>query len=125
MAMYALINNGVIEGYRDFESPPTNPAGKPWLTFLPVADTNPAVTDPDTEVKEGPVVTIGATEVTRVWTVRAKTAGEIDAEKQVVVDGMQKVILEVLFNHENRLRTLQSQGAVTRAQFRNAIKGML
>jgi hypothetical protein len=125
MALYALLNNGVVESYREFDSAPTNPAGKPWLTFLPVVDTNPAVTDPGTEVKEGPVVTIGVTEVTRVWTVRAKTAGEIDAERQGVVDGMQKVILEVLFNHENRLRALQSQGAVTRAQFKNAIKGML
>ncbi len=125
MTLYALINNGSIEGYRQFEAVPENPLGKPHLTWLPVVDTDPAITDAATQVKEGPVITIGATEVTRVWTVRAKTAPELDAEKQLVVDGMQKVILEILFNHENRIRTLNSQAAVTVAQFKNAIKGML
>lgn len=125
MALYALINNGVIEAYREFETQPNNPAGKPWLIFLPVVDTSPAIADPATEIKEGPVVTIGATEVTRVWTVRAKTTQELDNEKQFVVNSMDRVLLEIAFNHENRIRTLAGQGAVTRAQFKTAIKGML
>lgn len=51
-------------------------ASKPYL--LPIEDTRPPV-DAVAEVEEGPVVTILADKVTRVWTVRAKTSGELDA----------------------------------------------
>jgi hypothetical protein len=126
MANFALVDNGTtVVRYQEFGSQPSNPAGKPWFTWLPVVDTNPSVSNPETEIKEGPVVTVGPSNVTRVWTVRAKTAPELDAQKTAIVDGLQRLILEALFNHENRIRALDGQGAVTRAQFKNAIKGML
>jgi hypothetical protein len=49
---------------------------KPYL--LPVEDTRPEV-NAIGEVEEGPEVTILADKVTRVWTVRAKNSGELDA----------------------------------------------
>lgn len=51
-------------------------AGKPYL--LPVEDTRPEV-DAVSEVREGPVVTVGKDKVTRVWTVRTKNGGELAA----------------------------------------------
>ena len=36
-----------------------------------------------------------------------------------------EVVAKVLFNHENRLRTLQGQPTITPQQFANALKAML
>lgn len=49
-------------------------ANKPFR-WLPLVVVNPPV-DTETEVKEGPVDVITATECTRTWTVREKTAQE-------------------------------------------------
>lgn len=124
MATFALIDgaNAVLK-YADYAQQPADPVGKGWK-WLPVVDTDPSY-DAATQVKTGPVVTVGASNVTRVWTVRAKTAPELDAEKQAKADGLDLVILEILFNHENRIRALNSQAAITKLQFRNAIKALL
>ena len=79
---YARIQAGEIVAIVDL--PGGAPAGsvvgahasKPYL--LPIEDTRPAL-DAVAEVEEGPVVTIGADKVTRVWTVRPKNDGELDA----------------------------------------------
>lgn len=79
---YARIQAGAIVEIVDL--PGGAPAGsvvgahasKPYL--LPIEDTRPSL-DAVAEVEEGPVVTILADKVTRVWTVRAKTSGELDA----------------------------------------------
>lgn len=126
MLMYALVENGnTVREYRTLAAQPPNPAGKPTLKWLPVVDNDSSITDPDTQIKEGPTVVITITEVTRTWTVRSKTAGELTAEKDAKVEGLDKVILTILFNHENRIRTLAGQGSVTLNQFKNAVKGLL
>jgi hypothetical protein len=51
-----------------------NPAGRP------VETTDPPF-DPATEVREGPTITILADKVTEVFTVRAKTQEELDADQ--------------------------------------------
>lgn len=79
---YARIHAGEIVEILDI--PGGAPAGsvvgahstKPYL--LPVEETRPEV-DPVAEIEEGPTVTIGKDKVVRVWTVRAKNSGEIDA----------------------------------------------
>jgi hypothetical protein len=126
MPLYAIVENGnTVREYRTYDAQPPNPAGKPSIKILPVVDNDSSITDPDTQVKEGPTVVITATEVTRTWTVRNKTAGELTAEKDAKVEGLDKAILTVLFNHENRIRTLNSQSTVTVNQFKNAIKALL
>lgn len=92
--------------------------------LVPVEDTNPPV-NPATEIKTGPVVTAFADKVTRVWTVRSKTAQELDDEKTAAAAGINDVLFKVAFNHENRIRTLAGQASVTAAQFRAAIKALL
>lgn len=79
MTEYAIIDDGVIVAFRDFDEEPGSLAGKPYRQFLPVVVTNPDY-DPVTQIKTGPVVTIGETEVTRVWTVTDKSQAQIDAE---------------------------------------------
>lgn len=87
MAFYVLLRNvddsivEEVDGDRRFRSgePPVLKPEK-GLRWLPIIVTNPTY-DGNTQVKEGPVVTVNATDVTRVWTVRDKTAQELDEQK--------------------------------------------
>jgi hypothetical protein len=101
---------------------------KPGWRWLPVEETNPPF-DPATQVQTGPVVTVEAARVTRVWTMRDKTAPElaagIDAEKESTLDRFDVLAFKVLFDHENRLRALEGKAAITAAQFRAALKARL
>jgi hypothetical protein len=45
--------------------------------------------------------------------------------KQKLTDNVNLVLLRILFNHENRIRTLQGQAQITVAQFKNAIQNLL
>ena len=84
--LYALVtNDDQIKEYRDHSNTPPNLPLK-GLRWLPVADTNPPFNQV-TQNRTGPVVTVRATEVTRVWTVANKTAGEIDADKTAAATG--------------------------------------
>ena len=86
MTMYALIQTStsdikeVVDGNKRFRSgnPPTlNPAKDlHWLPFTKVQPTY----DSKTQVRTGPVEEVTAKEVTQTWTVRDKTAQEIDAD---------------------------------------------
>ena len=76
---WALVKDGVIIEYRDY--PPANDQsvlapGKPRM--LPVVEER-ADYDPASEALDGPNIIIGATQVTKRWTKRAKTQSEIDA----------------------------------------------
>jgi hypothetical protein len=85
MADYILLNNSddsVIEEadssrFRKTGKPPTLKSEKAmrWLKLV--------VVDPDqgeNQIKEGPVIDISSKTYTRTWTVRDKTAAELDAE---------------------------------------------
>lgn len=126
MAEYALLDaaNAILE-YRQFDSVPNDPIGKNWR-WLPVIVTDPAFNS-ETEVKEGPVVTIEPMRVTRIWTVRAKTTAELDAGRTAKIDDVAEAILRAICNHENRIRALQTppDPAVTLAQCRAALKALL
>lgn len=122
--MHALANPTTNE-VKEYQSnvDPTVATRPPWK-WLPVQETDPAY-DPAGQVKEGPVVTVFADKVTRTWAVRAKTAQELDGEKDAVVNGMDLVLLKVAFNHENRVRVLEGKQPITLAQFKAAIKALL
>ena len=99
-------------------------ATRPGWKWLPVEVTDPPY-DPSSQVKEGPVLSVLADRVTRIFTVRAKTAGEIDADKDGVVSAMDMLVFKVLFSHENRVRALEGKAAITAPQFRAALKAMI
>ena len=65
-------------------------------------------------------------QVVQVWAAAvAKTAQELDADKDRVLDRYDILTFKVLFNHENRIRALEGQSARTAAQFRAALKALL
>jgi hypothetical protein len=125
MSLYALVSlaDKVVVDTRDFADVPPDVTRK-GIEWLPVEVTDPAC-DPATQVKSGPVETVGNEGVTRVWTVREMTAAEIDAAKDAAVAGFDAVALRVLMNHENRIRALEGKQAITAPQFRTALKALL
>lgn len=73
--LYALIDtDGTIRRFETHETTPPALATAKGLRWLPVADETPEP-GPE-EVVEGPVVTIGAAVVNRVWMLRPKTSAE-------------------------------------------------
>jgi hypothetical protein len=124
MAEYALIEiaTNVIREFREFALTPLDVTRK-GIKWLPVVVTNPPATS--LQIKEGPVITVEAERVTRVWTVRDKTPAEIDAEKEDYLDNIERLGFEIDFDHENRIRVLEARPTVTAAQFRAALKARL
>ena len=97
------------------------------IKWLPAPKADLPSFNPATQVRAGPTYTVGSKAVTEAYTVRAKTAQELDAEKDALVarNESDKLIFEVLFDMANRIRALESKSAITRAQFRAHLKGLL
>lgn len=131
MADWALIRISTNAFLRRFaaESPPLQPNPAKDAKWLPLTVTDPPF-DPETQVKEGPVITVGAESATMVWTVRAKNAGELDAEKDAEVAGIDvadglRAVARVLFQVVNEVRVLQAQPTLSAAQFIALLKSKL
>jgi hypothetical protein len=85
MARYACINDGdlsvrrEVEGDTEFRrgTPPALPR-KPFH-WVPVIVVKPSYSSA-TQIRTGPVEVVTSTELTRTWTVRDKTARELEAE---------------------------------------------
>lgn len=124
MTEYALVSPAnVVDRYASNVDPTVQTrAGWRWL---PVEATDPGVFDGATQVKEGPTVSVLSDKVTRVWTVRAKTAQELDDDKEATLDRFAGLMLKIAFNHENRVRVLEAKAPVTAVQFRAALKALL
>jgi len=128
---YVLVEDGTdailkeVEGDREFRSgnPPKLPL-KPFR-WLPLEITNPDVTDHTTHIKEGPVTTVKAKKVTRVLTVRPKTADELDADKEGQIPPSNSIQFKAMLDVENRTLALESKPAVTVDDYRETLKGML
>jgi hypothetical protein len=122
MAEFALINpHGEIDRTaRDID--PTVPTKAGWR-WIPVEITRPSTSS--TQILEGPVVTILDDKVTRIWSVRERTADELEAIKDRQVDGVNQLTVAIGLDHENRIRALEGKPAVTLAQFRAALKARL
>src|SRR5688572_18945696 len=125
MTLFAIYDDGAFVAERDFDAKPDLP-GKPYRKFYAVEKVDPAW-NAATQVRSGPVIEEDhAAEIRRyVWTVRDKTAEELDADNEAKIDRVDMLVFKVLFNHENRIRTLAGQPQVTALQFRNALKAML
>jgi hypothetical protein len=92
MAYYALIQTStstvqdVVDGDAQFRSGtlPILLPGKD-LHWLPFVKVDPDV-DHDTQIKTGPVDVVSKTKVTRTWTVKSKTAQELDDRKNALAE---------------------------------------
>lgn len=121
---YALVNpQGDVDRFDSSVDPSVQTrAGWRWLPAPPAE--RPAF-DPATQVLEGPVLMVAETAVTESYSVRAKTAGELDANREAALDRLDLALFKIAFNHENRLRALEGKAAITALQFRTAIKALL
>ena len=121
----AIYRDGVFVEEREFAEKPDLPQ-KPQLKFYAVEIVKPTF-DIATQIRSGPVIEEDhVAEIRRhVWTVRDKTAEELDADAEARIDQVDVLAFKVMFNHENRIRTLAGQPQVTAAQFRTALKAML
>ena len=121
---YALVRpDGTIDRLAiDIDPTMATRAGWRWL---PAEPATPPSFDAATQVLTGPARAVGADLVAESYMVRDKTAGEIDADHEAMLDRMDAALLRVAFSQENRLRALESKVAVTAAQFRAAIKALL
>jgi hypothetical protein len=128
MARYALIRpDNTIKDFAHDGRGGIDPSvrTKPGYRWVPAPEAQRPAYDPETQVIEGPVRTVGASEVTETYSVRAKTAAELDADKDAKISIMDRAQLRVLFNHENRIRALEGKQAITQAQFVAAVKALL
>jgi hypothetical protein len=123
MTIYALVTPTDTVDRRASNVRP-NVGTKPGWRWLEVEQVNPSY-DPVTEIKTGPVTTIEETSVVDTWTVRLKTAQEIDDEKAAKVSAIDALQFLVSFDMENRVRVLESKSTITAAQYRAALKARL
>lgn len=120
-ALYALIDTtGAVSEMRDFATAPPNLARK-GIEWRPVVITDPAF-DPVTQIRTGPVDTIFPTQVTRVWTVRSKTAQELDDDKTAQVDAMGEIPFKSALDTHNSWRVSVGLATVTEAQYKATLK---
>jgi hypothetical protein len=129
MARFACIRTSdnsffLPERFRHYESKPGDLPNK-GLKWLPAPIVAQPAYDEATHVLTGPFYSIGEAEVTESWTVREKTAQEIDDEKTSRVNSYDRLAFEIAFDMENRVRVLEGRASVTRAQYRTALKARL
>tara|TARA_B100002003_G_scaffold12402_1_gene10651 strand:+ start:231 stop:623 length:393 start_codon:yes stop_codon:yes gene_type:complete len=114
-----------VEGDKEFRSgtPPDLPQ-KPFR-WLPLEITNPDIPSRITHLKEGPVTTVRAKKITRVWTVRPKTADELDTIKEEQIPHSDSIQFKTMLDVENRTLALEGKPTVTVLEYRETLKGML
>lgn len=150
MPRYARVNaQDQMDLLRTYGAQPDPNAAKGWRWLL-CAPVDPPAFDSKTQVRTGPTYTVGASAVTEGWSVRSKTAQEIDADKDAAVDALgatsvYQVLLRALLELENDNRTIKAKinalitatgastppftagqaGQITMAQLKTAIKNLL
>lgn len=125
MTTFAIYDDGAFVAERDFDEKPSL-AGKPYRKFYSVETVKPSFNSA-TQVRTGPVVEEDHDKEIRrhVWTVRDKTAEELDADKAEQVSAVNVLTFKVGLDHENRLRKLEGRAEITADQFRAALKARL
>lgn len=127
MPRCALVFNGNVVGISERGDPNVQTrAGYRWM--LCSVGTKPAF-DPASETVEGPSYTVNASDVTETFTKRALTAQESSDAKDAAIASLNgstfSALFRVLFNFNNRIRTLEGQATMTASQFKAAIKALL
>ena len=126
MTMYALVDpsNQINRVLSDAMVDPTVPTKLNWR-WLPIQPVGDVAYDPATQTKDGPVYSVLSDRITATYAIRNKTPAELDAERDFQVTTVSLVMLRALFNHENRIRALESKQPITVEQFRTALKALL
>jgi hypothetical protein len=114
------LSDKAIMEQRDFAETPPDVSRK-GIAWLPLAIVDPAF-DPDTQVKAGPVDTVGEDAVTRVWTVRDMTADELAArQEEKITAAVGTVGLPILLDVVNTARAASGQDPLDETTFKAQI----
>ena len=128
MTKYALVGDTTkeilreVEGDKEFKngSPPDLPLKD--FSWLPLVEEDRPEIDHETEVWEGPEVAVNETEVTRSWSVRAKTDEELGAQTEKFLDDLLNFRGFVAFLNALDNGTIQPGADVGIATLREKIK---
>ncbi len=121
MGKFVHVHEGRIYKRFEADSVPAHKASY-LLPYVESVDDQSTGSRKVTTVEE----TIHADKVEHVTSIRDMTAQELDDEKQQQVDREIDLLqFKILFNHENRIRDLESKNPITKAQFRAALKAEL
>jgi hypothetical protein len=93
--------------------------------ILPCPEVPRPTFNKETHYLTGPHYTVTDTEVVESWEIVAFTPEELDARKDTQVNQKDRVILQLLFNQENRLRVLEQKPELTMAAYKTLVKGLL
>lgn len=99
-------------------------ATKPGWRWLPVVEDPPPAHDSAIQKLER-FQTIQQDRVYCYYTVSDKTPQEIDQEKTQAVESVGSLVLNILLNQENRIRTLEQQAAVTLEEYKQLLKTLV
>lgn len=102
-----------------------NVATKPGWRWLSITDIPTPIYDPKLQVLEGPNFNVIENSIERYWSVRDKTPEEIEAEKENILGNIPQIIIELLFEQENKIRQLQQQPILTKDEFIDYIKSIM
>ena len=139
MALAHIRNGQIIRRYGEskgwVELENGSKASPPVAGFVSGNDKIVPIVEEITDTSTGPdtlstrTETVEADRVLVATAIRDMTAQEITARDNANKDGeansVQDVLIKVITNHENRIRTLEARPEVTEAQVRTFLRGLL
>ena len=114
-----------VEGDKEFRTgtPPDLPQ-KPFR-WLPIEVTNPDLLDHETHMKDGPLISVKDDSVTKVWTIRPRTAQELDDVLEGKLPLNDSIEFKAMLDMENRTLALEKKPKLTAAKYRASLKALL
>lgn len=102
-----------------------NASTKPGWRWLSITELPSPIYDPKLQTLEGTNYNILESSIEKYWSVRDKTSEEIESDKQSKLGNISQIIIELLFEQENKIRQLQQQSLLTKDEFINYIKSIM
>ena len=114
-----------VEGDKEFRTgtPPDLPQ-KPFR-WLPLEVTNPDLINHETHMKDGPNYNLKSDRVVKVWTIRPRTAQELDDVLEGKLPPNDSIEFKAMLDIENRTLALEKKPKLTAAKYRDALKKLL
>ena len=131
MARYALVEDGTdkilqeVDGDKKFRSGTTPDLPQKPFRWLPIKVTNPDLLDHETHMKDGPLISVKDDRVVKVWTIRPRTAQELDDVKESHIPRTDSIQFKTMLDIENRTRIVEKKPSVTALEYRASLKEML
>lgn len=123
MARYALVGpeNKICRFAENIDPTAQTKIGYKWLPVESAAQSTPA----ETQTVVGPTYSIKPDKVVESYSLNNLTQSEIDASKTARIEGLDPLLLKLAFNHENRIRAIESKQPLALDKFKEALRAML